>query len=323
MKTALRGGRPPLFLFKGNTVRKVLITDEIETCGIEEYLGGKFEITRFYGHSHADICLTLQEGYDALIVRTETQVDEVMLDYGTNLKVIGRAGVGLDNIDVKYAESKGITVFNTPEANTISAAEHTMGMMLALCRHIPQATGGTRQGRWERQRFMGIELREKTLGIIGTGRVGGYVAKLAMAFGMKILGYDHHQDTTFIGEYTSLDTLLLYSDIVTLHVPLNDQTRNILSWGSFPLMKTNVRIINCARGGLVEQDALLFYYDEGVVAGYATDVFEGEPVIDKDHPFYSRRFITCTPHIGAMTYEAQERVSREICRKVVSFFVAD
>ena len=303
-------------------MRKVLITDEIDHCGILEYLNGNLKVTEFYGHSHADICSVLPE-YDALIIRTETKVDELMLDHGVRLKAIGRAGVGLDNIDVKYAESKGITVFNTPEANTISAAEHTMGMMLALCRHIPQATGGTRQGRWERQRFMGIELREKTLGIIGTGRVGGYVAKLAMAFGMKILGYDHHQDTTFIGEYTSLDTLLLYSDIVTLHVPLNDQTRNILSWGSFPLMKTNVRIINCARGGLVEQDALLFYYDEGVVAGYATDVFEGEPVIDKDHPFYSRRFITCTPHIGAMTYEAQERVSREICRKVVSFFVAD
>ena len=298
---------------------KVLITDEIDPCGIVEYLDGNLKVTKFYGHSHADICLTLQEGYDALIVRTETQVDDVMLDYGTELKVIGRAGVGLDNIDVKYAESKNITIFNTPEANTISAAEHTMGMMLALCRHIPQATGGTRQGRWERQRFMGIELHGKTLGVIGTGRVGCYVAKLAMAFGMNIFGYDHIQKMKFVGKYTGLDNLVERSDIITLHLPLNDQTRNILGCKEFAHMKRGVRIINCARGGLVDQEILLYCYDEGIIAGYATDVFEEEPVIKSDHPFYSRRFITCTPHIGAMTYEAQERVSREICRKILTF----
>ena len=300
-------------------MRKILITDEIEPCGIVEHLEGKFEITKFYGHSHSDICYILPE-YDALIVRTETQVDSRMLDHGTNLKVVGRAGVGLDNIDVKYAESRRITVFNTPEANTISAAEHTIGMMLALCRHIPQATGGTRQGRWERQRFMGIELYGKTLGVIGTGKIGCYVAKLAQAFGMTIIGYDPFKTANFVGNYKTFNALLRFSDIITLHIPLTEKTKNTLGEEQFLLMKKGVRIINCARGGLINQDALLFYYDEEVVAGYATDVFEEEPVDDKAHPFYSRRFIICTPHIGAMTYEAQERVSREICRKLSTFF---
>lgn len=298
---------------------KVLITDEIDPMGLL-YFNDDFHVTLFYGKSHEEICAILPE-YDALIVRTETNVDALMLDYGARLKVIGRAGVGLDNIDVEYAAAGGVRVFNTPDANTISAAEHTMGMMLAICRHIPQATGGTRQGRWERSSFIGVELHGKTLGIIGTGRIGCYVAGLAQAFGMKVIGYDYHHSGHFTGEYCQFFDLLYESDIISLHLPLTTDTQKLLGSYEFGRMKKGVRLVNCARGGLIDQDALISFYDQGIVAGYATDVFEEEPVLDSSHPFYSRRFITCTPHIGAMTREAQERVSTEICQKIREFFI--
>jgi D-3-phosphoglycerate dehydrogenase / 2-oxoglutarate reductase len=276
----------------------------------------------FVGHIDRDGILREHlPSYHGVIVRTETMVDREFIDAARNLRVIGRAGVGLDNIDSGYALSRGIHVVNTPKANTVSAAEHTIGMMLAIARHIPQATGGTRQGRWERQRFMGTELNGKVLGIIGCGQVGSHVAKIAQAFGMRILGYDPYilKETVsdiFDDMVENLTSIFPVSDFVTLHTPLNDETRCMVNRNLLSFMKRGAYLINCARGAIVDQDDLIWALDEGYLAGYACDVFKEEPVEDPNHPFYKRRNVICTPHIGAQTYEAQRRVSLEICEKV-------
>jgi len=300
----------------------VLITDKIHDDGILVLDNAGFDVTLGYDYSNDDIRY-MMDIVDAIIVRTETHVDEYMIERGAKkrLKIIGRAGVGLDNIDTETAERCGILVVNTPEANVQSAAEHTMGMMLALSRHIPQATGGTRQGRWERNRFMGVELAEKHLSIIGLGRVGSRVAKFAKAFGMEIHGYDpyNHNWKNIDHWHEDIINAVHCADFVTIHTPLNDETRGMINDWLFHQMKPGVRLINCARGPLVNQQDLIKYLDNGTVAGYACDVFENEPVKTAEHPFYKRRNCIVTPHIGAMTYEAQKRVSIEICTKIRNF----
>lgn len=298
---------------------QVLITNEIHPSGIDLLNAADITVVEGYDYSNDDVYFAISD-IDAIIIRTETYIDDRMIKRGSKgrLKVIGRAGVGLDNIDIKTAKKYGIKVLNTPDANTQSAAEHTIGMMLALARHIPQATGGTRQGRWERHRFMGVELNGKNLAIIGVGRVGSRVAKIAEAIGMTTYGYDIvKNDCPYINHWCgTIDEVVLSADFVTIHTPYTPETEYIIDGCLMEHMKRGVRLINCARGPLVNQEDLIDFLDDGHIAGYACDVFQYEPVKTAEHPFYSRRNIICTPHLGAMTIEAQKRVSTEICTKV-------
>lgn len=253
--------------------------------------------------------------YDALIVRSTTKVTKDIIDKATKLKVIGRAGVGLDNIDLEAATQKGIIVMNTPVGNTISTAEHTMSMILALSRNIPQADASTKQGEWKRSKFMGVELYSKTLGIIGLGRIGTEVAKRALSFGMKVLAYDPYLSRevaeSFGVEMVELNELLQQSDYITVHTPLTSETKHMISTREFNLMKKGVRIINCARGGIIDEAALINAIKIGVVSGASLDVFEKEP-LPADSELLKLDNIIITPHLGASTEEAQVNVAIEV-----------
>lgn len=259
-------------------------------------------------------------GYDALVVRSETKVTKAVIEAADNLKVIGRAGVGVDNIDVEAATQKGIIVLNAPEGNTIAATEHTMAMMLALARGIPQAHQSIKEGQWLRSKFMGVEVRNKTLGILGMGRIGTGVAKRALAMEMKIIAYD-----PFINEETAkaldielgtLDEVLAAADFITLHLPLTAETKKMLGAEAFKKMKPGVRIINCARGGVIDEAALAEAIKEGVVAGAAIDVFEKEP-IDPANPLVGLDKVVLTPHLGASTAEAQVGVAVDVAHGIL------
>ncbi|MGE4357469.1 MAG: phosphoglycerate dehydrogenase [Candidatus Omnitrophota bacterium] len=256
--------------------------------------------------------------YDALIVRSETKVTAGIIEKADRLKVIGRAGVGLDNVDVEAATKRGIIVMNAPEGNTISTAEHTMSMMLALSRNIPQADASLRKGEWNRKKFMGVELYRKTLGIIGLGRIGREVAKRAMSFGMKVIAYDPYlsfDKAKSLGiELVGWEDLLSKADYISFHIPLTEETKNMISENEFKIMKRGVRIINCARGGVIDEKALLKAIEEGIVAGAALDVFEKEP--PGDHPLLKLDKVIATPHLGASTQEAQIGVSIDIAQQI-------
>ncbi len=255
----------------------------------------------------------------ALLVRSETKVTADLLAAGSHLRVIGRAGIGVDNIDVEEATRRGIAVFNAPGGNTISAAEHTVGVLLALVRKIPWADASMRRGEWDRQRFLGSELRGKALGIVGLGRIGSHVATLARAFGMRVAAYD-----PFLAEARAqelhvqlmpLDDLLKRSDVVTLHLPLTKETKSLIDRRRIGLMKPTAVLLNCARGGLVDEAALLDALEQGKLAGAAIDVFETEP-LPADSPLRKVERVILTPHLAASTAEAQEQVGLEICRIV-------
>jgi D-3-phosphoglycerate dehydrogenase len=257
--------------------------------------------------------------YDALIVRSATKVTKDIINAATKLRVIGRAGVGLDNVDLEAATQKGIIVMNTPAGNTISTAEHTMSMILALSRNIPQANASTKKGEWKRSKFMGIELYNKILGIVGLGRIGTEVAKRALSFGMKVLAYDpflSKEVAESLGvEIVELKELLEKSDYITVHTPLTDETKHMLSAKEFALMKKDVRVINCARGGIVDEAALVNAIKEGKVAGAALDVFEKEPLPAESELLKLENVIT-TCHLGASTEEAQVNVAIEVAEIV-------
>jgi len=257
--------------------------------------------------------------YDALIVRSATKVTKDIIDAACKLKVIGRAGVGLDNVDLEAATQKGIIVMNTPQGNTISTAEHTMSMILALSRNIPQANASVKLGEWKRSKFMGVELYNKTLGIVGLGRIGTEVAKRALSFGMKVLTYDPFlsrevAESLGVG-VVELGDLLTRSDYITVHTPLTEETKHIISNKEFGLMKPGVRIINCARGGIIDEAALLNAIKEGKVAAAAIDVFEKEP-LPPDCELLKLDNIITTPHLGASTEEAQVNVAIEVAEIV-------
>lgn len=257
--------------------------------------------------------------YDALIVRSATKVTKDIIDAGFNLKVIGRAGVGLDNVDLNAATQKGIIVMNTPAGNTISTAEHTLSMILALSRNIPQANASTKKGEWQRSKFMGVELYNKILGIVGLGRIGSEVAKRALSFGMKILAYDPFLSKEIaegLGvEMVELRDLLRCSDYISVHTPLTEETKHMLSASEFALMKNGVRVINCARGGIIDEIALANAIKEGKVAGAAIDVFEKEP-LPINCEFLELDNVIITPHLGASTEEAQVNVAIEVAEIV-------
>lgn len=265
-----------------------------------------------------DVLKEIIKDYDALLVRSETKVTAGIVEKASRLRIIGRAGVGLDNVDVDAATKKGIIVMNAPEGNTISTAEHAMSLILALSRNIPQANVSLKQGEWNRKKFMGVELYGKVLGIVGLGRIGKEVAKRALSFGMKVIAYDPYlpeEKAKQLGvELVELEILFKQSDCITFHVPLTDDTKYMVSEKEFKMMKKGVRIINCARGGIIEENALAKAVQDGIVQGAALDVFEKEPPADS--PLLKLDNVVVTPHLGASTEEAQINVSIDIARQV-------
>jgi len=257
--------------------------------------------------------------YDAVIVRSATKITKDVINTGARLKVVGRAGIGLDNIDVEAATRRGVLVVNAPQSNILSAAEHTMALILALARHVPAADASLRAGKWERDRFTGVELHGKTLGVLGLGRIGALVAQRAAGFGMKLLAFDPYVSKARASQLgveiaPSIDDLCAQADFITVHLPKTSETRAILGPAQFDCMKTGVRIINVARGGIVDEQALLAAYKEGRVAGAAFDVYEKEP--PGPHPFFELEDFVVTPHLGASTEEAQAKAGMSIAEQV-------
>jgi len=261
------------------------------------------------------------DAYDALIIRSGTQVTAEVIAAGKRLKVIGRAGAGVDNVDVDAATRRGIVVMNTPGGNTIAAAEHTLSLLLSLCRNIPQANESLKLGKWERSKYVGTELFEKTIGIIGLGKIGREVALRCQAFGMRTIGYDPVTSAEVAAkmriDLVSLDELYRRSDFITVHTPLTDDTRGLIGDGAIASCKEGIRIINCARGGIVDEGALLRGLNSGKIGGAALDVFEKEP--PGHHPLLQHPRVIATPHLGASTEEAQEKVARQIAVQVADF----
>lgn len=262
--------------------------------------------------------------YDALIIRSATKATKDVIEAARRLKVIGRAGVGLDNVDLEAATKKGIIVMNTPAGNTISTAEHTMSMILSLSRNIPQAYGSMKKGEWKRSKFMGVELYAKALGVVGFGRIGREVAKRALSFGMRVLAYDPFlslEVAKSIGvEMVELDDLFRRSDYITVHTPLTEETKHLISRKEIAIMKDGVRLINCARGGIIDEVALAEAVKSGKVAGAAIDVFEIEPVTPENE-LIKLDAVIVTPHLGASTEEAQVNVAIEIAECVRDYLL--
>jgi len=298
---------------------KILVSDPLS----EEGLRVLKEVSQFEVDVKTDLkpdgLKEIIKAYDALIVRSATKVTKDIIAAADRLKVVGRAGVGLDNVDLEAATQKGIIVMNTPAGNTISTAEHTMSMILSLSRSIPQANSSLKKGEWKRSKFMGVELYNKVLGIVGFGRIGSEVARRAFSFGMKVLAFDpflSKEVAEGLGvEVVELAQLLARSDYITVHTPLTEETRHMLSDKEFGLMKKGVRIINCARGGIIDEAALAKAVKEGKVAGAAIDVFEQEPPAQDSELVKLEQVIT-TPHLGASTEEAQVNVAIEVAEIV-------
>ena len=261
--------------------------------------------------------------YDGLAIRSATKVTPTILDKADKLKVIGRAGIGTDNIDKDAASKKGVIVMNTPFGNMITTAEHAIAMMFAVARQIPEASTSTHAGKWEKSKFMGIELTNKTLGVIGAGNIGGIVCERALGLKMRVVAYDPYlgeEKAAQMGvEKVELDELLSRADFITLHVPLTDQTRNILSRENLAKTKPGVRIVNCARGGLVDEDALAEALQSGHVEGAAFDVFSEEPA--KENALFNLPNVVCTPHLGAATTEAQENVALQVAEQISNYLL--
>ncbi|MCM8766223.1 MAG: phosphoglycerate dehydrogenase [Candidatus Omnitrophica bacterium] len=297
---------------------KILVSDPLAEEGLKILREEKEFEVEVKLKQPEEVLKEIIKDYDALIVRSETKVTAGVIERANRLKVIGRAGVGLDNIDVEAATKKGVIVMNAPEGNTISTAEHTMSLMLALSRNIARADVSLKRGEWERKKFMGVELYGKVLGIVGLGRIGREVAKRAMSFGMRVIAYDPYlagEKAESLGvELVDWEELLKKSDYISFHVPLTEETKHMVSEREFALMKKGVRIINCARGGIIDESALAKAIAEGIVEGAALDVFEQEP--PQNSPLLKLDKVVITPHLGASTEEAQINVSVDIARQV-------
>ncbi len=298
---------------------KVLVSDSIAEEGIKRLRESGFEVDVKTGLAPQELLQAIPE-YDGLIVRSATKVTSEVIAAAQNLKAVGRAGIGLDNIDVEAAKERGIKIMNTPGATTISVAELTIGQMLALARHIPQATASLKAGKWEKKKFMGTELYGKTLGIIGVGKIGREVAKRASGMGMDLVGYDPYVREAEVRDLglklLPLEDLLPYSDYITIHIPLTAETKHLLSERAFALMKEGARLVNCARGGVVDEQALYDALLSGKVAGAALDVFEEEP--PQDNPLLQLDSVIATPHLGAQALEGQVRSGAEIAEKLIA-----
>ncbi|MBK45203.1 MAG: phosphoglycerate dehydrogenase [Roseovarius sp.] len=303
---------------------RVLVSDKLSETAVQIFRDRGVEVDYLPDlGKDKDRLLEVIGQYDGLAIRSATKVTEKILAAATNLKVIGRAGIGVDNVDIPAASKKGVIVMNTPFGNMITTAEHAIAMMFAVARQIPEASASTHAGKWEKSRFMGVELTGKTLGVIGAGNIGGIVCDRARGLKMKVIAYD-----PFLGqekadqmqvEKVELDDLLKRADFITLHVPLTDQTRNILSRENLEKTKKGVRIINCARGGLVDEPALAELLKSGHVAGAAFDVFSVEPATE--NPLFGLPNVVCTPHLGAATTEAQENVALQVAEQMSDYLL--
>jgi D-3-phosphoglycerate dehydrogenase len=301
---------------------KVLISDKLSPAAVDIFRSRGVDVDIKSGLTPADLRAIIGD-YDGLAIRSATKVTKELLEVATNLKVIGRAGIGVDNVDVKSATARGVVVMNTPYGNAITTAEHAVAMMFALARQIPEATVSTKAGKWEKNRFMGVELTAKTLGIIGCGNIGSIVAERGVGLKMKVIAYDPYLSEARalqLGvEKVTLDELFSRADFITLHTPLTDATRNILSREVIGKLKKGVRIINCARGGLIDEAALAEAITSGHVAGAALDVFDTEPA--KESPLFGLENVVCTPHLGAATAEAQENVALQVAEQMSDFLL--
>jgi len=301
---------------------KVLISDKLSPAAVEIFRTRGIDVDVKPGLSPADLRAIIGE-YDGLAIRSATKVTKELLDAAPRLKVVGRAGIGVDNVDVKSATARGVVVMNTPYGNAITTAEHAIGLMFALARQISEASTSTKAGKWEKNRFMGVELFGKTLGLIGCGNIGSIVADRAHGIRMRVIAYDPYLTEARaleLGvEKVELDALIARADVITLHTPLTDSTRNILSREALARTKKGVRIINCARGGLVDEAALADALKSGHVAGAALDVFEAEPATDS--PLFGLENVVCTPHLGAATAEAQENVALQVADQMSDFLL--
>jgi len=298
---------------------KVLVSDALSQKGLKVFTDASELTVDVKTDLKPEALKEIIKDYDALVVRSATKVTKEVIQAAGKLKVIGRAGVGLDNVDLEAATAKGIIVMNTPAGNTISTAEHTFSMILTMSRNIAQANASMKKGEWKRSKFMGVELYSKVLGIVGFGRIGSEVAKRALSFGMKVLAYDPFlsaQVAEDIGvQVAELKKVLQESDYITVHTPLTDETRHLISDKEFGMMKKNVRLVNCARGGIIDEVALVKAVKEGKVAGAALDVFENEP-LSADNDLLKLDNVITTPHLGASTEEAQVNVAIEVAEIV-------
>ncbi|MEX6725575.1 phosphoglycerate dehydrogenase [Parapedomonas caeni] len=303
---------------------KVLISDKMSPKAAEIFKARGIEVIEDFDlHKDKDKFIATLREVDGLAIRSSTKVTKQILEAvaGSNLKVIGRAGIGVDNVDIPTASAAGIVVMNTPFGNSITTAEHAVAMMFALARDIPEANASTQAGKWEKNRFMGVELTGKTLGIIGCGNIGSIVADRAQGLKMKVIGFDpfltpeRAQDVGI--EKVTLDELLARADFITLHTPLTESTKNVLSRENLAKTKKGVRIINCARGGLVDEVALKEMLDAGHVKGAALDVFLEEPATE--NPLFGTPGLICTPHLGASTSEAQINVALQVAEQMAEY----
>jgi D-3-phosphoglycerate dehydrogenase len=300
---------------------KVLVSDNLAETGIEKLQAvDEFEVEVNTSLTPDELVQVVKD-YDALVIRSATKVTEEVIAAADNLRVIARAGIGLDNVDITAASKRGIVVMNTPEGNVITTAEHTIAMLMALTRNIPQACRSLKEGRWDKKKYRGREVFHKVLGIIGIGRIGRVVAERAKGLKMNVIGYDPYINPEMVEklgiEAVTLDELLAKSDYITIHVPKTKETTDLVNADLFGKMKPGVFLVNCARGGIVNEAALLDALNEGTVAGAAMDVFAQEP--PKDNPLVDLEQVICTPHLGASTDEAQENVAVAVAEQVIDY----
>ncbi len=304
---------------------KVLVCDPISQSGID-YLkqqDGLETIVLDQRHTEEEL-LPLVKDASAMAVRSETKVTKAILEAAPEMRIVGRAGVGVDNIDIEAATQNGVIVMNTPGGNTTATCELTFSMMMALARNIPQAHGSMSTGEWNRKAFKGVELYGKTLGILGMGRIGGEVARRAIAFGMRVMAFDPYitpsRAKALQVELASLDDIYAAADFITVHMPMTDETRGMLNKGTFATMKPSVRLLNCARGGIINENDLCAALKEGKIAGAALDVYESEPLAE-DSPLRSCPNLILTPHLGASTVEAQDNVGLEVAQGIADYLL--
>lgn len=303
---------------------KVLVCDKLSETAVQIFKDRGLDVDFMpdLGKNPAKL-LEIIDGYEGLAIRSATKVTQEVLDAATNLKVIGRAGIGVDNVCIPHATAKGVIVMNTPFGNAVTTAEHAIAMMLSLTRQIPAADVSTRASKWEKSKFIGVEVTSKILGLIGCGNIGSIVADRAKGLKMKVIAFDPFltpERALDIGvEKVELDALLSRADFISLHTPLTDSTRNIINKDALEKMKKGARLINCARGGLVDESALKQALEEGHLAGAALDVYEIEPA--KDNPLFDVPNMVCTPHLGASTREAQENVALQVAEQMSDYLM--
>jgi len=301
---------------------KVLVADKLSPAAIQIFADRGIEADVKLGLTPEQL-IGIIGGYDGLVVRSGTKVTAELLKAATRLKVVGRAGIGIDNIDVHAATAQGVVVMNTPYGNSITTAEHTIALLFAVARELPQANASVQAGQWEKSRFTGIELTGKSLGLIGCGNIGAIVADRALGLKMKVLAFDPFLSADRARELgidkVDLDTLFARADFISLHAPLTEATRDIINAGSIAKMKKGVRIVNCARGGMIVESELLAALESGQVAGAALDVFKVEPPIG--NPLLTHAKVVCTPHLGATSSEAQENVALQIAEQMVEYLL--